>query len=654
MYLFWTLFLIFFVTSSVYAGDETRLEEVVVTATRYEEKLADVPANVSVITEEDIKNSTAQDIPDLLRTEAGIHVYDIGGNRRNLVVDLRGFGETAPLNTLVLVDGRRINQADLSGVDWFQIPIDRVKKIEIIRGGRGSVLYGDNAAGGVINIITQEGETFKGGTDLSGGSYSTFKGDAHVSAVSNSISSYVSAAYLTSDGYRNNSAIEAKDFGMNTNYTLKDFMTLRFSFGYHKDETGLPGALKESDFEAGKSRTDSTHPHDFADVEDYYFQLSPELYFLGDSGFKIDASYRKRAFLSFSSGDWGNFTGDSDLETVIVSPQVLLKTDIGKSKNTMILGFDYQKTDNGITNNSFFFGSRTIGKFDLSKENYGLYIHDELIPIERLRLSGGYRHDRAEFTFEHGKPSSTAMEKDLYNAGINYAFYKKSNIYLSFSRSFRYPVIDELYSFFTNTVNTNLLPQTSDNYEVGTRYYFSDGIYAHLNLFRIDTDDEIFFNPVSFQNENLNGATRRNGIEISLGAKMSEWLTLKGQYTYTDAKIRGGTFEGKDIPNVPQNIVSFEAVSSPGKGFTVVLNGVYVGKRPFVSDFSNTFDKQKSYVVLNSKIQYLWKSLTAFLDIYNLTGKEYSEFGSVSAFPAEKAFYPSPKRNFLAGLKIDF
>ena len=252
MYLFWTLFLVFFTTSSLYAADETRLEEVVVTATRYEEKLSDVPANVSVVTEEDIKNSTAQDIPDLLRTEAGIHVYDIGGNRRNLVVDLRGFGETAPLNTLVLVDGRRINQADLSGVDWFQIPIDRVKKIEIIRGGRGSVLYGDNAAGGVINIITQEGETLKAGADLSGGSYGAVNGNAHVSAVSNNISSYVSAAYLTSDGYRDNSAIEAKDFGMNTDYTFKDFVDLRFSFGYHKDETGLPGALKESDFEAGK------------------------------------------------------------------------------------------------------------------------------------------------------------------------------------------------------------------------------------------------------------------------------------------------------------------------------------------------------------------------------------------------------------------
>jgi outer membrane receptor protein involved in Fe transport len=129
---------------------------------------------------------------------------------------------------------------------------------------------------------------------------------------------------------------------------------------------------------------------------------------------------------------------------------------------------------------------------------------------------------------------------------------------------------------------------------------------------------------------------------------------LKGAYTYADAKIRGGTFEGKEIPNVPQHTASFEAVSSIGAGFTVVLNGVYVGKRPFVSDFSNSFDDQKNYIVLNSKIRYQWKSLTAFLDMYNLADKRYSEYGSVSAFPAEKSFYPSPERNFLAGLKIDF
>ena len=59
-------------------------------------------------------------------------------------VDIRGFGETAPLNTLVLVDGRRVNEIDLSGVDWTQIPLDQIERIEIVRGA-GSVLYGDNA-----------------------------------------------------------------------------------------------------------------------------------------------------------------------------------------------------------------------------------------------------------------------------------------------------------------------------------------------------------------------------------------------------------------------------------------------------------------------------------------------------------------------------
>src|SRR4030043_987550 len=105
------------------------LEEVIVTATRYEEKLTIIPANVSCISEGNIKNSTAQNIPDLLRTEIGIYVNDITGNRRTFTVDLGGFGETAPSNTLVLVDGRRINQVDLSGVVWTQIPLERVERI---------------------------------------------------------------------------------------------------------------------------------------------------------------------------------------------------------------------------------------------------------------------------------------------------------------------------------------------------------------------------------------------------------------------------------------------------------------------------------------------------------------------------------------------
>ena len=195
--IFTLIFFVSFVSLAAAGGEPLKVGEVVVTATRYGEKLVSVPANVTVISEEKIKNSTAQNIPDLLRTEAGVHVNDIAGNSRNITVDLRGYGETSALNTLVLVDGRRVNQADLSGADWIQIPLDRVERIEIIRGGRGGVLYGDNASGGVINIITKEGDKSKAGAGAAYGSYETFKGNAYLSGEANSLTYSLSGSYLS-------------------------------------------------------------------------------------------------------------------------------------------------------------------------------------------------------------------------------------------------------------------------------------------------------------------------------------------------------------------------------------------------------------------------------------------------------------------------
>ena len=632
------------------------LEEIVVTATRYEEKTSSIPASVTVISEKDIQESTAQTISDLLRTEVGIHVNDITGNGRSFTVDLRGFGETASLNTLVLVDGRRVNEPDLSGVDWTEIPLERVERIEIIRGGSGSVLYGDNAAGGVINIITKEGDTLRGGGEIAAGSYSTFKSDAYASGSFDNLSLYLSGRYFTSDGYRANSDTEAKDLGVNLNYQANSIMKLYISSGYHKDDTGLPGALKESDFAAGISRTGSKNPNDFADVEDYYVQAVPEIYFLKDNVVKLDMSFRKRNWLSFSTGDWGHFTGDSEIETMIFSPQVLVKNSIDGVRNNLILGFDYQNADNDIVNKSLFFGFLSTGLFDLKKMDYGYYFHDEINIADSLYVSGGYRHDRAKFTFIPSRPDSpdrVVMDADAYTAGVNYVFFKKSYVYCSFSRSFRYPVLDELYSFFANTVNTALIPQTSDDYELGIRHYFASEVYGHLNFFRINTDKEIVFNPATYTNENLDGMTRRDGAEISLSAKLNKWLTVRGGYAYLNAKIKGGQFKGNHVPNVPKHKATLDAVSSLGRGFTFMLNGIYIGGRPFVSDFADAFSNQKSYFVFNGKITYQWKALRAFLDINNITDKEYSEYGVIGGFPIEKSFYPSPERNFLVGLSME-
>ena len=144
------------------------MQEVVVTASRHSEASSRVPANVTVIGPAEIKKSTAQNIPELLRAQEGVQVTDITGNHRSYSVDLRGFGDTAPQNTLVLVDGRRVTQSDLSGTDWTLIPLDRVERIEVVRGGSSSIFYGDNASGGVINIITKKGDKTAYGADVRG------------------------------------------------------------------------------------------------------------------------------------------------------------------------------------------------------------------------------------------------------------------------------------------------------------------------------------------------------------------------------------------------------------------------------------------------------------------------------------------------------
>jgi iron complex outermembrane recepter protein len=638
-------------------SETSMTREMIVTASRYEEAVESVPTNVSVIAEQDIENSTAKDIPGLLQQEVGLHVYDIAGNRRSYRVDRSGFAESAVLNTLVLVDGRRVNNPDLSGADWMLISLDRVKRIEIVRGSRGSVLYGDNATDSVINIITKEGEDqFKTELKATGGSYSTFGASASAGGMYNELSYALSGSYAESDGYRDNSSTDLRDLGLNLGYFIGEVAKVSLSGGYHKDKTRLPGALRQSELDAGIARRASTHPLDFADTEDHYMQLNPEIFFLQDSYFKAPLSYRERDQMAFATFAGGDFDSDTQIKTATVSPQFVVKEPVGEFDNNLTLGLDYYYSDEDIANESLFFGTRTSGRFNLKKKNYGLYIHDEFYPVSKLALSAGYRHDKVKYAFSPTSPETpddTDYDVNLITAGINYKFHKKSYLYFSFSEGFRYPVLDEVFSFFTNTINADLRPQTSDDYEIGVRHYFTRHLFANVNFFRIETKDEIFYNPAAFANENLEAKTRREGIEVSLGFDYKT-VSLRGTYTYRDTEIRGGEFSGNEVPNVPRHQASIDTVWRPLERFSVAFSGIYVGERLLDSDFANAFPEQGSYTVVNMKLKYIWQKFTAFLDMNNLFDKDYAAYGVLATTPVEPAFYPSPKFNFLAGIKFNY
>ena len=330
--------------------------------------------------------------------------------------------------------------------------------------------------------------------------------------------------------------------------------------------------------------------------------------------FKVDLSTRKRNFTSFANYSGGSFTGDTDLYVTTVSPQLLLDKRIAEGyENRLTLGMDYQHAKEEIQNDSVFFGSHTISAYTLKKSNYGWYIHDEFTILKDFSLSGGYRFDRAVFDFAPGSPEEVTYNEHSASLGFNYTPTKQVKVYFNMNRSFRYPVFDEMFSFFTNTVNP-LEPQSSQVYEVGAKCAVTTSVRIGLSCFQIDTDKEIFFNPDSYNNENLDGKTKREGIETTLNWQVLANLDFFATYTYfSKARIEEGQFAGKHLPNVPEHKATAGVLLSLAKVWSFGLTGIYVGSRPFSGDFQNTLDDQESYYMLNAKVQYRWSNYKFYL-----------------------------------------
>ncbi|MGE0704029.1 MAG: TonB-dependent receptor [Vicinamibacterales bacterium] len=629
-------------------------QQVFVTASRVESTVARIPGLVTVIDAETLAEMPAQDIPEALR-QLGLHVIDLTGARRSFRVDLRGFGATAGLNTLVLVDGRRVNQPDLSGSDWAQIPLHRVARIEVVRTS-GAVSFGDNAGGGVINIITKSDNARATRFALSGGGFGTVTGEGSTRGSRGSLTYAVNGRGHRSDGHRENAQTSGGDFGGEIVVRPDSRFEVAVSGGYHGDRTGLPGSLKESDLAAGVDREQSLTPDDFADIDDGYVMASPRLT-LGDRGYVVaDVSVRQRDSRFFSSFSGGEFTGDTGISTIAASPRASLDVSTGAIAHSLVLGADFTSATEDITNTSVFDGFPSVGVFELKKSNSAAYLRDE-VSFSRGSLSGGYRFDSAEYHFEPSVPSSKSFDAHAADLGATMVVAPQASVFASVSRSFRYPVLDEMFDFFSNTINGSLEPQRSTGVEGGVR--FELGIaQATVSAFRLATSDEIFFNPVGGPfgfgaNENLDGDSLRSGIEMALAAQAGR-IHLGATVAVVDTSIDGGIYDGQSMPGVPTRRASIEARAPFGERFEAGLAGTFTGNRRFEGDFAGTFGEQDGFFLMDARLAYTLGRARIRLDVKNLFDEEYNDFGVLGGFPVQRAFYPSPGIHALAGVELTF
>jgi iron complex outermembrane receptor protein len=647
------------------------LQEVVVTATRHEEEIRKIPANVTVITEEDIRNSNAKTVLDLLRSEEGIVVRDLLGNGKTAQVDLRGFGETGPFNTLVMVDGRRVNEIDLSGVDWAQITLDQIQRIEIVR-GTGSVLYGDNAVGGVINIITKPpSEKLTATVGGGAGSYEHSKGKASISGRYENIAGSLYASYESTDGYRRNNEFRTRDVGGKIVLDPMEYLSFTLSGSYHRDDFGLPGAISETQLTI--DRRSARNPFDEAETVDQYLNVDVG-WDLGEYGKIVsDFSYRDRKsedeFVSSS------FATDRGLQTWGITPRYSWDREIFGHANTLIGGVDFYASNLDV---DFFFGTPLApsGFSEIEKFSYGFYVSNEFSLLENLILSLGARQERVRYDLEQqdllfglAPLDETVRDREnAYSAGLTFLYTERSSLFGRINRSFRFPLTDELvlFDFFTGRirVNSDIKPQRGLHYEVGIRHFFTPDIQvmdfltpdieARATLFRGEIKDEIFFNLATFTNEN-HPETLHQGVEIGLKVDLFKKATVFGNYTFEEATFRDDPFKDNDIPAVPRHKVNlglriYDLI--PRLIFSANCN--FVGSSFVISDQANQFRKLEQYHTLDARVSYEYKWIKAFAGVNNITNQKYSEYAVLGGFPLVRNFFPAPERNWGVGFEAIF
>lgn len=629
------------------------LEEVVVTGTRTEQRVEKVPAHVSVITEDQIRASGAQSVPEVLRGLGGVIVRDMNGNGNNQNIDMGGFGETADRHVAVVINGRRINPIDQSGIRWSTIPLENIQRIEILYGS-GNVLYGDNAMGGVINIITKDWEGESGAhAELATGSHNTRKGHVNVAFGKEDVGVMLGATLFKTDGYRDRSERDQAHFYNKIDCYISDTSSLFFETNVSRASFQLPGPLTEARRDA--NRKQAANLDDEGKDTEASFAAGVEKDW-GESGrLNLSLSHRRQD-LDSDMASWWSFM-KYDMETNGLTSKYVLERPLAERDNRLTLGLDLYHTAYDAAGGGF--KGATTNVYDHSKRSVGGYAQDEFNIRESLLLNLGVRYEKPKTRLGADLGGSLTQEELdegewAWNVGLAWSFMPRSKVYARVYRSFRYPAVDEYTNLFTGEVNTTLKQETARGYEAGIRLVTAPEWSLNARVYWMDLKDEISWNNVTSQNENLE-ETRHVGGEFDVRYRLRDVLAFYGGGGYTRAEFTRGTNDGKSIPLVPEwkANAGLEILAVPGCRFKIQYN--YFGKRYFGNDYSNGRKEMAAFHTVDLYASYrVNKMLEVFLNADNIFGEEYSDYGYYNDWDGTYNYYPMPEAVLFGGVRLTF
>lgn len=609
---------------------EGKDETIVITANRLKNTKADTPADVTVITSQQISDRGYRTVTDALEDVPGARVLDAGTPAFERKVMLNG-----DERVVVMVDGRRVNNSmgPTSGKSTLDAntlpPVSMIERIEVVKGG-GSTLYGADAVGGVINVITKTPEETTGTVHVGYGSWGTQDLGASFGGKVNKTGFQVGfnrnkASYLK---YKDTNG-DTKKWNGQSNYT-QDALSLKLTQDFTKSD-GLTVNYDYSNLE-GKL---------LAGLYDYSYQPNADQRHTtkktNNVGIKYDwnrdsrnSGYLQayRNYLNYSNFGAHNDGEMNERDWGIEGQQNFALSDT----NTLVAGLEYRNakvTHKGLYNSG-------------SYNNKAVFLQDQWKFAPTWQLNTGVRYD------DHSKAGS----RTTGSVAVNKKFSQDSNAYLSWNSVFRAPTTDDLFwyqpSYFMMG-NPNLKPETGNVWSAGYNFKIDPKTDAGIKVFYSNLHNAIRWasDPVTWIYAPINvDKEKRRGMTLSVEHHLNKLWDIDAAYTYvkvnTDKQDGNGYVRDLNYaPNYFQAGVRYHDtkwnVSLTGRGGSG-LSGEKYGEHNYF-----TLDLAARYKFTNN-----W---TGFANIYNLNNAAYAEQGGVVNGQDN---YPMPGRRIIVGAEYSF
>ena len=602
--------------------DTFTLEEYVVTAARTETKLVDTPANISVVTAEQIESRHYADVAEVLKDVPGAVITDSGIGASNKSVYINGDDRV-----LILVDGRRMG-LDMGGgsgrtsYDLNQLPnVGNIERIEVLKGA-GGALYGSEAVGGVLNIITKKIDKAYGKVSMGFGSNGTEDMRAMYSFKKNKTGVSLSASKYKQDyyKYRDYATDTTKRWPLPSNYEnekvslkveqeLNNGNNITVGYDYSKFDGLSPYSISNKDYGYDSSYIDKQTDNLYAK---YDWTINGK-----DQGY-IQFYHNELEY--FNQGGMEEKSTGFDIQ------QALTTSDTNK----LVVGASYRDSD--VTN---------VGKYDVNMKNSAIFLNDTWEFYPTWIINAGIRYD----------DNSKSGDETTFSAGLNKKFNDNSHAYINWGQVFRAPTTDDL--FYPWMGNADLVPETGETWTVGYATKIADKTDVNISYFESDLKDAIRYNPNNgWKCENIDKQDKR-GIELSVNHPINDNLDLVASYTYTRIENNkdgaGFVRDANYMPNMYRLGLRYNYDKWNADMFLRYANGGCTGINP---NNGNVPYLENSYLTLDVAVTYqAMHNLKVFAKGYNLFNESYAEYAGIYNGSYD---YPAQSRRFLIGAEYSF